>query len=69
MVFYIGIALIPLVILVAIGFVYFAAPSDRGGIKSELQIAILKAFRAGGVELSPPQDVRLVGSIPQAKNA
>jgi potassium-dependent mechanosensitive channel len=43
--------------------------SDRGAIKSELQIAILKAFRAGGVELSPPQDVRLVGGVPQAKNA
>jgi small-conductance mechanosensitive channel len=43
--------------------------SDRGGIKSELQIAILKAFRAGGVELSPPQDVRLIGGAPQAKNA
>jgi potassium efflux system protein len=43
--------------------------SDRGGIKSELQIAILKAFRAGRVELSPPQDVRLVGGVPQAKNA
>jgi potassium efflux system protein len=43
--------------------------SDRGGIKSELQIAILKAFRAGGVELSPPQDVRLVGGAPQVKNA
>jgi small-conductance mechanosensitive channel len=43
--------------------------SDRGGIKSEIQIAILKAFRAAGIELSPPQDVRLVGSVPQAKNA
>jgi len=39
------------------------------GIKSAIQIAILKAFRAAGIELSPPQDVRLIGGAPQAKNA
>ena len=34
---------------------------DRGRIKSDIQIAILKRFRAAGIDLSPPQDVRLVG--------
>ena len=37
--------------------------ADRGGIKSDLHIAILKQFRAAGMELSPPQDVRLVGGV------
>jgi potassium efflux system protein len=35
---------------------------DRGGIKSDIHIAILRAFRAEGIALSPPQDVRLVAS-------
>ena len=42
---------------------------DFSKIKSAIQIAILKAFRAAGIELSPPQDVRLIGGVPQAKNA
>jgi potassium efflux system protein len=47
--------------------------ADRGRVKSELQIAILKQFRAAGIDLSPPQDVRLIGGAQpapsQAKNA
>ena len=39
--------------------------ADRGGIKSDIQIAILRRLRAAGIELSPPQDVRLAGPIPQ----
>jgi small-conductance mechanosensitive channel len=35
--------------------------ADRGRIKSDIHIAILRAFRAAGIEISPPQDVRLVG--------
>jgi small-conductance mechanosensitive channel len=45
---------------------------DRGGVKSDIQIAILREFRAAGIDLSPPQDLRLVGGVPaavQAKNA
>jgi small-conductance mechanosensitive channel len=39
--------------------------SDRGRVKSEIQLAILRRFRADGIDLSPPQDVRLVaGSHP-----
>ena len=34
---------------------------DRGQVKSDIFIAILKQFRAAGIELSPPQDVRLTG--------
>ncbi len=34
--------------------------SDRGRIKSDIHIAILRAFRAGGIDMTPPQDVRLI---------
>jgi small-conductance mechanosensitive channel len=37
---------------------------DRGRVKSDLHLAILRRFRDGGIELSPPQDVRLV-AMPQ----
>jgi small-conductance mechanosensitive channel len=42
---------------------------DRGRIKSDIQIAILREFRASGIEISPPQDVRLIGgtAAPGAK--
>jgi potassium efflux system protein len=33
---------------------------DRGRVKSEIQLAILRRFRADGIPLSPPQEVRLV---------
>jgi small-conductance mechanosensitive channel len=36
--------------------------SDRGRIKSDIHIAILRAFRASGIDMTPPQDVRLVGT-------
>lgn len=36
--------------------------AERGQIKSDIQLAILKRFRAAGIDLSPPQDVRLVGT-------
>jgi potassium-dependent mechanosensitive channel len=35
--------------------------ADRGRIKSDLHIAILREFRVSGVEMAPPQDVRLIG--------
>jgi potassium efflux system protein len=34
--------------------------SDRGRIKSDIHIAILRAFRASGIDMTPPQDVRLI---------
>ncbi|MBV8840727.1 MAG: mechanosensitive ion channel family protein [Alphaproteobacteria bacterium] len=34
---------------------------DGGRIKSEIQVAILREFRAGGIEMTAPQDVRLIG--------
>jgi len=37
---------------------------DRGRIKSEIQVAILREFRAAGIDMTPPQDVRLVGGSP-----
>jgi small-conductance mechanosensitive channel len=43
--------------------------ADRGGIKSDIQIAILKRVRAAAIELSPPQDVRLIGAPPQPTGA
>ena len=44
--------------------------SDRGRIKSDIHIAILRAFRASGIDMTPPQDVRLVGgALPSAGNA
>ena len=36
--------------------------ADRGRIKSDLHIAILREFRAAGIEMTPPQDVRLIGN-------
>jgi potassium efflux system protein len=36
--------------------------ADRGRIKSDLHIAILREFRVVGVEMAPPQDVRLIGN-------
>jgi small-conductance mechanosensitive channel len=36
--------------------------ADRGRIKSDIHIAILREFRAGGIEMAPPQDVRLIGT-------
>jgi small-conductance mechanosensitive channel len=42
---------------------------DRGRIKSEIHLAILRKFRAAGIDLSPPQDVRLVaGAQPSASD-
>ena len=42
--------------------------ADRGRIKSDIHIAILREFRACGIEMSPPQDVRLIGAAaPGAK--
>ena len=38
--------------------------ADRGRIKSEIQIAILLQFRAAGIDMTPAQDVRLIGSSP-----
>jgi potassium efflux system protein len=35
---------------------------DRGRIKSDIHIAVLRRFRAEGIDLSPPQDVRLVAA-------
>ena len=37
---------------------------DRGRIKSEIHVAILREFRAAGIDMSPPQDVRLLGGVP-----
>ena len=37
--------------------------ADRGRIKSDLHIAILREFRVSGVEMAPPQDVRLIGNV------
>jgi len=42
---------------------------ERGQIKSDIQIAILRQFRAAGIALSPPQDVRLVTGAPQGAAA
>jgi small-conductance mechanosensitive channel len=36
---------------------------DKGGIKSEIQIAILRGLRAAGIRLSPPQDLHLIGPV------
>ena len=44
---------------------------ERGRIKSEIHVAILREFRAAGIDMSPPQDVRLVGRRcrPDAKSS
>jgi len=47
-------------------FCIVANLADRGAIKSDLHVAILRRLRAAGIELSPPQDVRLVGDVRQA---
>jgi potassium efflux system protein len=36
--------------------------AERGRIKSDIQIAILRRFRAAGIDMTPTQDVRLIGS-------
>jgi len=38
---------------------------DRGRIKSEIQVAILREFRAAGIDMTPTQDVRLLGALPR----
>jgi small-conductance mechanosensitive channel len=37
---------------------------DRGRIKSEIQVAILRQFRVAGIDMTPAQDVRLIGGGP-----
>ncbi len=39
--------------------------ADRGGVKSDLHIAILRAAREAGIGFAPPQDLRLIGGMPQ----
>lgn len=34
---------------------------ERGRIKSDIHVAILREFRAAGIDMTPPQDVRLIG--------
>jgi small-conductance mechanosensitive channel len=36
--------------------------SDRGRIKSDIQLAILRRFREAGIDMAPAQDVRLIGA-------
>jgi potassium-dependent mechanosensitive channel len=38
--------------------------AERGRIKSDIHVAILRAFRDAGIDMAPPQDVRLVGATP-----
>jgi potassium efflux system protein len=38
--------------------------SDRGRIKSDIQLAILRRFREAGIDMTPAQDVRLIGGAP-----
>ncbi len=38
--------------------------TQRGRVKSEIQVAILRAFRASGIDMTPAQDVRLIGGGP-----
>jgi len=40
--------------------------AERGRIKSDIHIAILRRFRAAGIDMTPTQDVRLIGSSSQA---
>jgi len=40
---------------------------DRGRIKSEIQLAILRQFRAAGIDMTPAQDVRLIGGSAAAE--
>jgi small-conductance mechanosensitive channel len=41
--------------------------AERGRIKSEIHVAILRAFRAAGIDMTPPQDVRLIGGAGAAE--
>ena len=36
--------------------------ADRGRVKSEIHVAILRAFRQAGIDMTPAQDVRLIGT-------
>ena len=47
-------------------FCIVANLSDRGRIKSDIHIAILRQFRASGIDMTPPQDVRLIRAEGQA---
>jgi len=38
--------------------------TERGRIKSEIQVAILREFRAAGIDMTPAQEVRLLGGLP-----
>jgi potassium efflux system protein len=49
-------------------FCIVANLADRGQIKSEIQVAILRRFRAAGIDMTPTQDVRLVGSAAPVPN-
>ena len=40
---------------------------ERGRIKSDIHFAILRAFRAAGIDMTPPQDVRLIGGAGAAE--
>lgn len=42
---------------------------ERGRIKSDIQIAILRRFRAAGIDMTPTQDVRLIGAPPREAGA
>jgi small-conductance mechanosensitive channel len=42
---------------------------ERGRIKSEIQVAILREFRAAGIDMTPTQDVRLIGGSGQDAGA
>jgi len=51
-------------------FCIVANLTDRGRIKSDIHIAILRQFRASGIDMTPPQDVRLIGgTLPSTGNA
>jgi len=43
--------------------------AERGRIKSDIHIAILRRFRAAGIDMTPTQDVRLIGSSSQPAEA
>jgi potassium-dependent mechanosensitive channel len=44
---------------------------DRGRIKSEIQLAVLRQFRTAGIDMTPAQEVRLIGgsAVPEGKPA
>jgi small-conductance mechanosensitive channel len=37
--------------------------ADRGRIKSDIHVAILRRFRDAGIDMTPPQEVRLIGAL------